>query len=94
MLSVKSAFTIFHILPSEAGFRNGILMNISITADKTKHTIHTNNTSFIPYALYRIPPSTGPLKDANELMVLMIEFAAIRFPCSTSAGILACTDGW
>ena len=40
--------------------------------------MQTHNIGFSPYALYKIPPSTGPIKDANELIVLIIEFAAIK----------------
>ena len=66
------------MLPFEACFQNGILMKISITADKIKHTEQTHNTGSNPYALYRMPPSTGPVKDAKELTVLMMEFAAMK----------------
>ena len=33
--------------------------------------MQTHNTGFSPYALYKTPPSTGPIKDANELIVLI-----------------------
>ena len=78
MLSAKSVLAVFNIPPPEVCFWNGILMKISITADIRKHTMQTHNTGFNPYALYKIPPSTGPIKDANELIVLIIEFAAIK----------------
>ena len=94
MLSVKSILAVFNILPSESCFWNGILMKISITADTIKHTMQTHNTGSNPYALYKTPPSTGPINDANELIVLMIELAAIKLSWFTNAGMLACTDGW
>ena len=78
MLSAKSVFAVFSILPFKTCFWNGILMNISITADKVKHTVQTHNTGFNPYALYKMPPSTGPVKEAKELIILIIEFAAIK----------------
>lgn len=68
-------------------------MKISITADIMKHTMQTHNTGFNPYTLYKTPPSTGPIKDAKELIVLMMEFAAIKCSWLVSAGMLACTDG-
>ena len=65
-----------------------------IAAEMTKHTIHTHNTGFNPYALYKTPPRTGPSKDAKEVMVLIKEFAIIKCSWATNAGILACTEGW
>ena len=78
MLSAKSVRAVFNTPPSEACFWNGISMKISITADIIKHAMQTHNTGSNPYALYKMPPSTGPIKDANELIVLIIEFAAIK----------------
>ena len=94
MLSEKSFFIIFPIPSSDSRFTNGILIKSSITADKTKHVIQTHNTGSSPYVLYKIPPSTGPNNEEKELIVLMMEFAAIKESCSTRAGTLACTEGW
>ena len=58
-----------------------------------KHTIQTHNIGLNPYALYKIPPNTGPVKEAKELMALIIELAAIKFSWLTNAGMLACTEG-
>ncbi len=52
-----------------------------------------HNTGANPYVLYKSPPSTGPVKDAEELTILIIELAAIKCSCRTRAGMLACTDG-
>ena len=68
-------------------------MKISITADSTKHTMQTHSTGSRPYALYSMPPSTGPIKEAKELTVLMTEFAAMKCSWRTRAGMLACTAG-
>ena len=62
----QNHFMTAHILPFEFGFRNGILIKISITADITKHIMQTHNIGLIPYVLYKIPPRTGPIKDAKE----------------------------
>ncbi len=94
ILSEKSCFIICHIPMPDSHFTNGILIKSSITADNIKHIIQTYNTGPKPYALYTIPPSTGPNKEAKELIVLIIELAVIKYSALTSAGTLACTEGW
>lgn len=93
-LCTKSVLTVRHMLPSERWGSNGIARKSSMTAERKKQTMQIIRTAFSPYALYKMPPSTGPVKAAKELMVLIIEFAAIRWSGFTSAGMLACTDGW
>ena len=75
-------------------FTKGILRNISIIADRKKHIIQIHNTGINPYVLYKIPPKTGPIKAENELIILIIEFAAINWSGFTNTGTLACTEGW
>ena len=64
-----------------------------MTADRKKQIIQTRSTGFNPQALYNRPPSTGPVSDEKELMVLMTELAAMVCSGHTRAGMLAWTEG-
>ena len=78
-LSPKSFRTISHKRPFFSCFTQGILIKISITAENRKQHVQTASTASSPYELYKIPPSMGPSSDARELIILMMELAAIRF---------------
>ena len=64
-----------------------------MTADRKKQTMQTHSTGFSPQALYSRPPSTGPVSEEKELMVLMTELAVMVCSGHTRAGMLACTEG-